>query len=187
MGAMGPAQPRAARAQVVAMVGLLMAASLLLRTDRLDIGYWIDEGISVGIASHSVGQIPSALGQDGSPPLYYLLLHEWIRLAGTGEAATRSLSLLFAIAAVPVAWWAGSALFGRRAGALAAAGAAFCPFLTYYAQETRMYSLVAVLSLAASASFVLAFLRGRRRHVVLLGVWLALLLYTHTWGLFLTA
>lgn len=50
-----------------------------------------------------------------------------------------------------------------------------------------MYSLVALLSLLASASFVLAFLRGRRRHVVLLGAWLVLLLYTHVWGAFLAA
>lgn len=50
-----------------------------------------------------------------------------------------------------------------------------------------MYSLVVVLSLAACGSFVLAFLRGRRRHVVLLGIWLVLLLYTHAWGLFLAA
>jgi hypothetical protein len=187
MSAMGPAQTRAARAQVVAAVSFLTAASLLLRTGRLDIGYWIDEGISVGIASHSVGQIPSALGQDGSPPLYYLLLHGWIGLAGTGEAATRSLSLLFALAAVPVAWWAGSAVFDRRAGALAAAGAAGCPFLTYYAQETRMYSLVAVLSIAASAAFVLAFVRGRRGQLIPLGAYLVALLYTHNWGLFLVA
>src|SRR6201994_3590590 len=187
MSAMGPAQPRAARAQVVAMVGLLMVASLLLRTDRLDIGYWIDEGISVGIASHGLGQIPAAVPQAGSPPLYYVLLHEWIRLVGTGEAATRSLSLLFAIAAVPVAWWAGSATFGRRAGALAAAGAALCPFLTYYAQETRMYSLVAVLSIAASAAFVLAFVHNRRSQLVPLGVYVVALLYTHNWGLFLAA
>jgi mannosyltransferase len=187
MGVMGSAQPRAARAQVVAMVGLLMAASLLLRTGRLDIGYWIDEGISVGIASHGLDQIPAALHQDGSPPLYYVLLHEWITLAGTGEAATRSLSLLFAIAAVPVAWWAGSAVFGRRAGALAASGAALCPFLTYYAQETRMYSLVAVLSIAASAAFVLAFVRGRRSQLIPLGVYVVALLYTHNWGLFLAA
>src|ERR1700745_405368 len=103
MSAMGPAQPRAARAQVVAMVGLLMAASLVLRTGRLDIGYWIDEGISVGIASHGLGQIPAALHQDGSPPLYYLLLHEWIRLAGTREGAARSLAAVVGIAAVPAA------------------------------------------------------------------------------------
>jgi hypothetical protein len=76
---------------------------------------------------------------------------------------------------------------GRRAGALAAIGAAGCPFLTYYAQETRMYSLVAVLSVLACASFVLAFLHGRRRHLWLLGVWLVLLLYAHNWALFLVA
>ena len=55
------------------------------------------------------------------------------------------------------------ALFDRRAGALAAAGAAGAPFLTYYAQETRMYSLVVLLSILASASFALAFVRGERR------------------------
>jgi mannosyltransferase len=86
-----------------------------------------------------------------------------------------------------VAWWSGRAVAGERAAVLAAAGAAFCPFVTYYAHETRMYTLVVVLSLAAAASFVLAFLRDRRRHVVWLGVWLVLLLYTHTWAGFLVA
>ncbi len=170
----------------LALAGLT-AASLLLRTGALDAGYWIDEAISVGIATHPAGAIPGVLRLDGSPPLYYLLLHAWIEVAGTGEAATRLLSLGFALLAVPVAWWAGTAAGGRRAGALAAACAAGCPFLTAYAQETRMYSLVAVLSLLAGGSFVLAFLRGRRRHVALLGLWLALLLYTHSWAVFLVA
>src|SRR4051794_777088 len=186
MGGMRTAQPRATRAPL-ALLALLMAASLLLRVWRLDVGYWIDEGISVGIASHGAAQIPGVLGQDGSPPLYYLLLHEWIELVGTGEAATRSLSLLFAIATVPVAWWAGAAIFDRRVAVYAAAGAAGCPFLTYYAQETRMYSLVVVLSLLASAAFVLAFVRGDRGKLWLLGGSLVLLLYTHNWGLFLAA
>ena len=78
---------------------------------------------------------------------------------------------------MPVAWWAAG---GRRAGAVAAAVVAVCPFLTYYAQEARMYTLVAVLSLVATAAFV------RRRPVVLV-VALTLLLYTHTWGVFLFA
>ena len=168
-------------------IALLTALSLWMRTGDLGAGYWIDEAIAVGVASHDLADIPVALRQDGSPPLYYALLHGWMQVAGAGEAATRTLSLAFAGLAVPVAWWAGRAAFDRRAGALAAAGAAFCPFLTYYGQETRMYSLVVVLSLLAGASFALAFLRGRRGHVALLGVWLALLLYTHTWGVFLAA
>jgi mannosyltransferase len=170
---------------MVGALALLMLGSLLLRTGALDSSYWSDEGISVGIASHDLLDIPRTLGQDGNPPLYYLLLHGWMSLVGMGEAATRALSLIFALVAVPVAWWAGSAVFDRRAGALAAAGAAGCPFLTYYAQEARMYSLVVVLSLLVCASFVLAFVRGRRAHLVLLGLWMTLLLYTHTWAVYL--
>ena len=50
-----------------------------------------------------------------------------------------------------------------------------------------MYSLVAVLSVLACASFVLAFVHGRRRHLWLLGLWCVLLLYAHNWALFLLA
>lgn len=168
-------------------LALLMAASLLLRTGALSTGYWIDEGIAVGIASHPLQDIPRILGQDGNPPLYYVLLHLWMLGFGDGEAATRALSLVFALLAIPASFWAGSRVFDRRAGFVAAAGAAGAPFLTYYAQETRMYSLVVLLSVLASASFALAFVRGERAQVAWLGVWLALLLYTHTWGLFLAA
>ena len=159
---------------------VLTAASVALRTGALDAGFWIDEAIAVGIASHDPAEIPGLLRQDGSPPLYYLLLHAWIELAGTGEPATRSLSLLFAALAVPTAWWAAAAVGGRRAGAVAAAIVAVCPFFAHYAQEARMYTLVAVLSLAATAAFV-------RRRPIGLVVALTLLLYTHTWGVFLVA
>jgi len=172
---------------LLATLGLLMAASLLLRTSGLESGYWIDEGIAVGIASHDFSDIPATLSMDGSPPLYYLLLHAWMGVVGEGEAATRALSLLFAVVAVPVAFWAGNAIFDRRTGVLAAIGVAGCPFLTYYAQETRMYSLVVVLSLLASASFALAFLHGRRGHLIGLGAWMTLLFYTHAWALYLAA
>ena len=159
---------------------VLTAGSAALRTGALEAGFWIDEAIAVGIASHDVRDIPALLRQDGSPPLYYLLLHGWMALVGEGEAATRALSLVFAALAVPAGWWAATAIGGRRAGAIAAVIAATCPFLAYYAQEARMYTLVAVLSLIAAAAF------ARRRRATLV-IALTLLLYTHTWGVFLVA
>src|ERR1700749_1295812 len=146
--AMGPGLLTRRPALSAAALALLTVASLALRTGGLHSGYWIDEGIAVGIAQRPLGQIPHALIQDGSPPFSYLLLHLWVGAAGTGEAATRALSLLFALAAIPVSFYATSAAFDRRAGALAAPGAPGCRFLTYYAQETRMYSLVVLLSIA---------------------------------------
>lgn len=55
-----------------AMAGLALLAlgSLYLRTRALGSSFWIDEGLSVGIASHPLADIPGLLRQDGSPPLY---------------------------------------------------------------------------------------------------------------------
>jgi hypothetical protein len=96
----------------------------------------------------------------------------------------RGPSLLFALLAIPAALWAGWSLFGRTAGWICAAAAAVLPFLTVYAQEARMYALVALLSVLATAAFLHAFGFRRRRYVPAFALLLALLLYTHYWALF---
>jgi hypothetical protein len=163
----------------------LMLISLWIRTRVLGAGFWIDEGLSVGIAHHPLTSIPALLRQDGSPPLYYLLLHVWIDAFGAGERATHALSLIFALACVPLAYWAGRSIFGPLTGWICAGLAAVDPYLTYYGQETRMYSLVAALSFVAATAYVHGVLDGRRRYLPVLGVALVLILYTHNWGLFL--
>src|SRR3954449_10040467 len=135
-----------AKVAVPAGLGALVLVSLLLRTTQLGIGFWIDEGLSVGIADRPLGDIPEALRKDGSPPLYYMLLHFWLDVAGRGEAGVRALSLLFALLAVPAGYWAGRAVWGTaKAGWFAALLMAFNPFLAQYAQEARMYSMVILL------------------------------------------
>ena len=91
-----------------------------------------------------------------------MLLGVWVRLFGDSEAATHTLSLVFGLACVPLAYFAARAVFGRPAGLAAAVLAALDPFLTYYAQETRMYELEALLSLVVAWSYVEGILRGRR-------------------------
>jgi uncharacterized membrane protein len=164
----------------------LVVGSAFLRSRAITAKFWIDEGLSVGIAHHPLLDIPSVLRQDSSPPLYYLALHVWMWLTGgDGEARTHALSLLFAVATVPVGWWGARRLFGERSGWATAALAATLPFLTYYAQETRMYALVALLGLATSATFALAYALRRRRAIAAFSVLGAATIYTHNWGLFL--
>ena len=176
---------RGTRAGAGIALAVLLVASAVLRTRAIDAGYWIDEGLSVGIASHPLADIPGLLRQDGSPPLYYALLSLWTGVFGDGETATHALSLTAALAAIPAALWAGRALFGTRAGWAAAAIVATTPALTAFAQETRMYALLALLSLLASATFVLGFVHGRRGALIAFVPCAALLAYTHNWGLFL--
>ncbi len=192
----GPGRPRSgpwgrlsgyrpSPAAVAGLLAVLVLVSLYLRTRQLNFYYWIDEALSVGISSHPLGQLPHLLREDGSPPLYYVLLHFWMQAFGRGEVATHWLSEIFALIAIPVSYWGGASLFGRRTGAYAAVLAAGVPFLTSYAQETRMYSLLALLSLVVAIAFVHAFVYRRRRYLPVFSVALAAALYTHNWALFL--
>jgi mannosyltransferase len=183
----------AVSARVVVPLGLaaLVLASLYVRTRQIGLGFWIDEGLSVGIADRPLADIPGDLRQDGSPPLYYVLLHVWLPLAGRSEEATHALSLLFAALTVPVAWWGGRLLLGARTGWMAAVLAAVNPFLTQYAQETRMYALLVLLGLLAVVCWLRAFAADlpedgsmRRGAAAGFAVALAAMLYTHNWGVF---
>lgn len=166
-------------------VAALCGVSLVLRGVAGAPNIWIDEAISAGIATKPLHAIPGVLLEDGSPPLYYVLLHGWIALFGDGARAMHGLSTLFALACVPAAFWAASPL-GRRTAWIAAVVAALGPYLTLYAVEARMYTLVALLSVVVTGA-VVRVLRddARRRDVALLAVALAALLYAHNWGLFL--
>jgi MFS family permease len=163
---------------------VLMLASAFMRTRYLSGQFWMDEAITTGISSHSLSAIPGILRHDGNPPLYYMLLHVWIQIFGASESATHALSLLFGLLTIPVGFWAGWSLFGRRAGIMAAVLLAFSAFLTQYAQETRMYELMGLLGLFATAGFLHGFVFGRRKYLIMFSIALALMLYTQSWGVF---
>lgn len=167
------------------VVGLLLLWSVFLRTRNLDAPFWIDEAISVGVADRPFFDIPAALQLDGNPPVYYLLLNLWIGLFGTTEAAAHTLSTLFAVATVPVGFVMARKPFGTRAALGTAAIAATLPYLTYFGQETRMYSMVAFLSVLVAGLHLRVFERGAVAARIGLAVTLAVVLYTHSWGVFL--
>ena len=175
-----------AGAVIALALGGLLLISLYLRTRALGASLWMDEGLSIGIASQPFFDIPGVLRQDGSPPLYYMLLNVWMDAVGNGPGETQALSVAISLLAVPAGLWAGWSLFGRRAGLICAALGAFNPFLTTYAQETRMYSLMVVLALLVSAAFLHVFVFRHRTYLPAFVIGLAAILYTHSWGIFVT-
>jgi mannosyltransferase len=182
-----PASFPTGAAAIAAAAFALLVLSLVLRTRALGSSLWMDEGLSIGIASQHFFDIPGILRQDGSPPLYYLLLNLWMNAFGHGPGETQGLSVAVAVLMVPAGLWAGWTLFGRRAGLFAAALAAVNPWITVYAEETRMYALMMLLSLVITAAFVHVFVYRRRGYLPLFIVTLALMIYTHNWGLFVAA
>jgi mannosyltransferase len=127
-------------------IGLVLVLAAALRFYRLaGQSLWSDEGNSISLAQASLAEIASRTALDIHPPLYYWLLHIWMRLFGDSEIAVRALSVLCSLLLVAVIYRLGKCLFGPRAALLAAFIAAISPFQIHYAQETRMYALLALM------------------------------------------
>ena len=85
-------------------------------------------------------------------PLYGVLLHYWGGLAGDSEWAMRLPSVVFGTATVPALAWMSGRWLGRDTKVPAAWLAAGSPFLVWYSQEARNYSLLLLcVTLAAGA------------------------------------
>jgi mannosyltransferase len=107
-------------------------------------GMWLDETFSVWLANHSVVDMLHWIAKiDIHPPLYYLLLHYWIALKGDMPNSVRLLSALFGAGTIPIIYLIGKRMSGAMVGLVAAAMLALSPFNIRFAQDTRMYTLLA--------------------------------------------
>jgi mannosyltransferase len=169
---------------------------------------WLDEALSVNIASVPLGDLADALRRDGHPPLYYVLLHAWTSIGSTGsDWWVRALSGVISLATIPLAWVAGRRIAARvagrsggspdagtlrLAGLVAATVMAVLPYGIRYGSETRMYALVMVLVLAGhpllddlwSGRTEGARTRWRAGGLTLVT---AALLWSHYWAMWLAA
>ncbi|MCP9857693.1 MULTISPECIES: hypothetical protein [unclassified Cyanobium] len=142
----------------VLVLFFLLAASRGLGTNY---SYWSDELWSVSASRADWGlMLRHWLIPDTHPPLYQSLLKLWIGSGGSGEAATRSLSLLMAgISLVATALFASGRGAGRRLVSMAFLGTS--PAFLFYAQESRSYAT----SLALSAVMLGAAMELRHRRL----------------------
>jgi hypothetical protein len=105
---------------------------------------WNDEGSSYVQATRTFADIAYHAGRDIHPPGYYWLLAGWRLLAGETEFALRAFSAFASLLTVAVTYALGRRLFGTVAGVTAALFIALNSFSIYYAQEARMYALLAL-------------------------------------------
>jgi mannosyltransferase len=177
-----PSRPHGGDSRLV--LALVLAAGalgwLFIGAKSLD----LDEAYSVALARQGWPTFFRIVTtQDPNMSLYYLLLRLWLGL-GHSEPALRAFSLLASVAAIPVVYALGVHLFDRRSGLIAAFLLSFNALQVKYAQDTRSYSLVMLLSAASS----LLYARGIQRPSA--AVWAgyaltaALAVYSHFFAAF---
>jgi len=159
---------------------------------------WWDEARNIIVASRPLKAIPSSGELDIHPPLYFFLLHFWMRLGGWASPETaitldekgfphdqafafflRFLSLAFGILSLPLLFRVGAKLGGQNLAALAMAAFSLAPFWVTEAQQIRMYTTMVALLLAAAAMLWEGTREQKAWQFVGFGVAAALSLLTH--------
>jgi mannosyltransferase len=147
-------------------------------------GFWFDEGNTALLVHFSPGKMLGLIPKsESTPPLYYCVAWVWARVFGNGEAGLRSLSALAGTLTVPVAYGAARKLISERAGLVAAALTASNPFLIWYSQEARSYSLLVLLTATALLAFAYARADPTARTLLAWVLASALALATHYYAL----
>jgi 4-amino-4-deoxy-L-arabinose transferase-like glycosyltransferase len=138
---------------------------------------WFDELISVAIVRLELLDA-LVLAASVDPPLYYLLLHFWVRL-GSDDVMIRFLSAAVGIATIPAIYVLGRRLTNASVGLVAALIFALAPLQLFYAQEARMYSLFVLLSTLSVWAYSRAQVSSRWRDWILWTCLMALVFYAH--------
>ena len=138
---------------VMLMMGTVIALSLLSLSHQ---SLRLDESQSLYQTSHTPGKLLSIVAQDVHVPFYHLLLHTWQIFLGNGVATDRVLSLIFFVLTIPVVYATGKRFLGVGEGLFAAGLVTLSPFLNWYGNELRMYSMLTLFTACSQYLFLRA-------------------------------
>jgi len=131
-------------------------AGLLLRFYNLGFrSLWLDEAATEALSKVSVVQIwQNMVAGEFNPPLFNILEHYMMLAFGNSEVVLRFLPAVFGVLAIPVFYYIGKEFCDENAGLVLATMCAFSPFLVWYSQEARAYTLLLLLIALATYMFI---------------------------------
>src|SRR5256885_16752330 len=146
-----------------------------------------DEALALFVGRGSLGHVLRTVVTDrGGAPLHFFFAWVVVHLGG-GLIGLRIVSLVFAVASVPLIALLGARLADRAVGVVAAALASGSWVLFFHGIYGRMYSLFLFTSLLSFLGLLYALDRGGRHRFALWGVALLLMLASHPYAVLVVA
>lgn len=144
---------------------------------------WLDEASTYTFATMSFSGIWQATtGGEFNPPLFYWMEHLMLTL-GNNETILRLIPAVLGSLTIPLVYLVGKEFVDRNVGIIAAAACTFSPFLIYYSQEARAYSVMLFFVVAAMFFLLRALKTDDTRDWALFGVLSALAFWSHFYAL----
>ncbi len=166
----------------VALISTITIVALILRLIVLK-NYgdlWLDELYSWYFASQKTafGTLFELIKQDLHMPLYFLILHFWMKIFGKSDVSMHLCTLFLTLPLIPISFYLMKNLFNKTTGYFSAIMFTINTFCIYYSVEVRFYGLVFLLSLISAFYFVKMLENLDKKYVIGFILSHALLLYT---------
>jgi mannosyltransferase len=146
---------------LLCVVGVLAISHYFL----IDGSLQLDEAQSLWQTSHSIGGTLHAVALDVHVPLYHLLLHFWQLYLGQSITTARILSVIFFVMTIPLFYMLARQILSTNWSLFAVVLFSFSPFMNWYANVARMYSMLAFFATLSQ----LLFMQLMKRRKVWLG------------------
>lgn len=166
---------------------VILFVGVFLRLYKLDLqSLWVDEIFSAILSNPELtfSEVLNNFKLTAHPPVYFILLHLFAKVFGASAFALKLLSALVGIVGIIYIYKLGKELMNKNIGLIASALLSINYFHIYYSQEARMYSLY-FLFVVISFYYLVKFIKSASiKNAILYGVFAALLINTHYFGLF---
>jgi len=131
---------------ILLLILIIGTAFRLINLDKN--GLWYDEVGTLSVAKESFpfGILNTLYHKDVHCPLFYFILHFWIKAFGFQEFVLRLFSAILGTFNIIIFYLAGKELGSRNSGLITAFIASISSFLIYFSQEIRFYPLILLLT-----------------------------------------
>jgi hypothetical protein len=149
---------------LIFLVSIIAMFGLALRLYGMNNSLWLDEfGTLWAVEGDFLQAVRRAFSfHHGQSPFYYLIVWACIHLLGISEITLRLPSLLFGIATVYIAYRLATALYGKKAGVIAACFLWTAPAMVRTSVDARPYALALFMAAVMLYGFARAVKTGDR-------------------------
>jgi mannosyltransferase len=180
-------------------IAAIAVTATWLRLSGLDReSLWLDEAFAVDLARGSVSRLLAEVAEDVHPPFYFLGLSAWFQITDGSAWAARLLSVITSLGVVLSGGLLGRRIGGSIVGLMTSLLLTVSSFQVEFAQEARMYALLAGLATVSTWSLVAMMPRMERPSAgqlpalvtpgwAIYALTTTLLVYTHAAGFFVLA
>lgn len=171
--------------ETTSLIVIIILAAIIRLVALFSFGtYTFDDLFSVHFAGMDLKAMFSFLKNEVHPPIFYLLLHFWLKIFGSNEITARLLSLIFSLGIIPLLFYLTKKITNKFTAYLTIIIFALSYFQIFAAIQVRMYSLLTFLGLTSLVLFWLIFVENKKNLGFLYILTNILMMFTHLGGIF---